>query len=72
MKEKFWNWWNTPITWGASVKASLWGWVISVIATYAWFAGIGFVERKKEKLERSKEEKKLKKSNYYEVNRESE
>jgi hypothetical protein len=71
MKEKFWNWWNRPITWGESVKYSVWGTLISMIGCLAWLFGLGVLNKKvelaKQKREEMKKEKEPKKSKYYEV-----
>lgn len=72
MKEKFWNWWNKPITWGASIKASVWAYMIGTIGTWLYFVGIAklnkelasFKQRTSEDVTTAK-----RKSNYFEVDK---
>ena len=45
MKEKFWNWWNKPITWGDSIKYSVWGTLISMVGCAAWLFGIAKLDK---------------------------
>ena len=73
MKEKFWNWWNSPITWGDSIKFSVWGTLFSAIGIGAWLFGMNTinkaVENFKQRTKNDVDEIK-RKVNYHEVTKE--
>lgn len=75
MKEKFFNWCDKPITWGASLKLALWGTVIYMISCVAWLIGYGhYAKRIREFRERMNTDSKIikRKSKYCEVTRDVE
>ena len=75
MKEKFWKWYNTPITWGASLKVAIWGTVIYAIGCITWLFGYGASVRYiREFRQRMKLDAKTnnEKTKYYEVSKDVE